>query len=209
MKPELLFEYYRGAAREAFEAFCTSCAHPYAYASWIAQTYAYVSQTVPTMRSVACGCGDQRLRALLEEKANEELNHDQDILDNLRCLGFGVGEFEISRPIQRLIEITKSIPSSSDHPLSQLVGHMLVLEVMHPSLNDVERIASHFGVPVQATSAFLAHSELDIDHAVSVMALLDHGAVSQPHALGSAVRVLQIFRDHWVWMTDFHMNQSA
>ena len=204
MKPERLIGYYQAAARKTFDAFCNNCAHPDAYASWIAHTYAYVTYTAPTMRGVAINCTDQDLRSLLNFKANEEMDHDEMVLADLLHLGFELPDFTISPQIQRLIEITKAIPNQHDYALSDLVGHMIVLEVMHPSAKDIAGIASNFGIPVQATTAFRVHSELDTEHSVAVSALLNHDSVSRNRAFTSSVRVLQLFRDHWLWMTDAH-----
>ena len=55
MEPERLFEYYLRTARKAFEAFSTSCARPYTYASWIAQTRA-LTVTPHTAPRTICRC---------------------------------------------------------------------------------------------------------------------------------------------------------
>ena len=199
MNSEALLVYYVRNAQENFQAFCQRCASLEAYGCWITNTYAYVQHTVPITRAVAENCVDDALRTLLARRADEELGHDLQLLADLKSLGFKDTKFPVAPPIKTLASISQNIPYSSDQ-LSVLVGHMQVLELLHPSNDDIRYVAANFGVASSSMSVFLAHADIDLIHSESASKLADHPLVSKRIATSAAIRVLQLLRDYWIWM---------
>ena len=199
MNPEALLAYYVQDTREKFSFFCERHASLEAYGCWITNTFAYVQHTVPVTRVVAENCVDDALRTLLERRADEELGHDQQLLIDLDSLGFKDVKFPVAPPIQTLASLSKNIPYSLDQ-LSLLVGHMQVLELLHPSREDLKCVAANFGVSSSSMSTFSAHADVDLVHSESTSRLADHPLVSKRIATSAAIRVLQLLRDYWIWM---------
>lgn len=200
MEVEAVFDYYAIQAQKSFNLFRQRCAHPLAFGAWIANTYRYVVQTVPVMREVARSCGHEELRLVLERKAAEEVGHDELLLSDLSALGYNLSDFQASPHMQRLCVRERELLVASKPAVAELIGYMIVLEVMHPSPCDVDRIVHEFSVPSNAASAFRSHAELDFDHSRSVISLFENPAILRSQVYSSGICVLQNFRDHWLWM---------
>lgn len=200
MKIEQLLNFYQDQASKNFNIFCNEYASPLSYASWLSHTYSYVSLTVPTLRALIERYPETEIQQFLKNKIKEELDHDLIILKDMSILGSELSDFQISPPIKQLVKITESISHIKDFGLSTLLGHMLVLEALHPTPKDIIGITLKFGIPIEATNAFRIHSELDADHSRSLKHLMRHHAISYEKTMLASIRVLQLFRDHWIWM---------
>ncbi|KPH65572.1 MULTISPECIES: TenA family transcriptional regulator [Pseudoalteromonas] len=139
------------------------------YASFLAQAYHHVKHTVPLMMSLGAKLNDQQewLREAVAEYIEEELGHQEWILNDIAACGFDKEAVRQSKP-QFATELMVSYAYDSinrGNPLS-FFGMVHVLEGTSIALADnaANKIRDAVGLPKNAFSYLTSHGALDIEH---------------------------------------------
>lgn len=139
------------------------------YASFLAQAYHHVKHTVPLMMFVGARLNDQQewLREAIAEYIEEELGHQEWVLNDIAACGFDKEKVRNSQP-QFATEMMVAYAYDSiarKNPLS-FFGMVHVLEGTSIALADgaASNIATAVGLPKKAFSYLTSHGALDIEH---------------------------------------------
>jgi pyrroloquinoline quinone (PQQ) biosynthesis protein C len=139
------------------------------YASFLAQAYHHVKHTVPLMMSVGARLTDDQewLREAVAEYIEEEIGHQEWVLNDIAACGFDKETVRCSQP-QFATEMMVSYAYDSiarKNPLS-FFGMVHVLEGTSIALADgaASNIANAVGLPKKAFSYLTSHGALDIEH---------------------------------------------
>jgi Iron-containing redox enzyme len=193
-----LIDFFVDTVRREFEGYCVRSPRPSSYCELLYQTHFYVKETVPIMAAVCAARHDHPLAAHLTAHCEEELGHDQLLLDDLRRLGLTPSRV-VSPPLVKLIDLERRIINELD-PVSVLFGHIVVMEGYPPSEEDVSRLISTFGVSLDVAQGFLAHAEADVSHAEAARALAYHPSIDRVTLINRALETCRLLREHWQWM---------
>jgi pyrroloquinoline quinone (PQQ) biosynthesis protein C len=139
------------------------------YASFLAQAYHHVKHTVPLMMSLGARLTDQQewLREAVAEYIEEEIGHQEWVLDDIATCGFDKEAVRNSQP-QFATEMMVSYAYDSiarKNPLC-FFGMVHVLEGTSIALADgaASNIANAVGLPKKAFTYLTSHGALDIEH---------------------------------------------
>ncbi len=139
------------------------------YASFLAQAYHHVKHTVPLMMSLGARLTDEQewLREAVAEYIEEEIGHQEWVLNDIAACGFDKESVRHSKP-QLATEMMVSYAYDSiarKNPLS-FFGMVHVLEGTSIALADgaASNIADAVGLPKKAFSYLTSHGALDIEH---------------------------------------------
>jgi hypothetical protein len=184
----------------SFNRFLSSTSALNDYARMLENTYAYVKLSVPTMRAVANSTLGSDISLRLNHAADQEEGHEIEILNNLRSIGFDVGQQKLSPYVNVFCSREMNI-LLEDNPLEALLGHMIVLEGHHPSDQQVEKLVRNFELKKESASCFFTHATADETHTAELNELLEMKCINKDRALMSAIYTAQLFESHWDWMT--------
>ena len=105
------------------------------------------------------------LAAYLEEHVDEELNHDDGLLDDLESLGLPRAEVLARMPSPRVAALVGAqyYWIHHHHPVAFL-GYIALMEGYPPTAELIEALAERTGYPPEAFRTFDQHAELDPGH---------------------------------------------
>jgi hypothetical protein len=139
-----------------------------------------VRATVPLMRTaahVALTGGDAlcpRLAAYFQQHIEEELEHDEWLLDDLAAIGYPrhVVLDRLPKPAVAGLVGAQYYWIFHAHPVA-LLGFFAVLEGHPPRIDHLDTLERETGLPRAAFRMLRHHAELDGDHADELFALVD------------------------------------
>ena len=105
------------------------------------------------------------LSAYLEEHVDEELRHDEGLLDDLELLGVGRAEALERMPSTAVATLVgcQYYWIHHHHPLAVL-GYVALMEGYPPTPQLIETLAARTGYPEETFRTFAQHAELDPGH---------------------------------------------
>jgi heme oxygenase-like protein len=105
------------------------------------------------------------LEVYLEEHVDEELNHDDGLLDDLESLGLPRAEVRARMPSARVAALVGAqyYWIHHHHPVAFL-GYIALMEGYPPTAELIETLAERTGYPPEAFRTFDQHAELDPGH---------------------------------------------
>jgi Iron-containing redox enzyme len=133
----------------------------------------------------------------LEEHIEEELDHDEWLLDDLALIGrarSGILE-RVPAPTVAALVGAQYYWVLHHHPVA-LLGHIAVLEGYPPTPAMVEELRARTGYPAAAFRTMLAHAELDPGHREELFDLIDSLPLTRDHSalIGlSAMHTVQMY----------------
>jgi pyrroloquinoline quinone (PQQ) biosynthesis protein C len=148
------------------------------YAAFLGQAYHHVRHTVPLL--MACGArlpaSHEWLRRAVAEYIEEEIGHEEWILDDLEALGEDRARWAASTPLHatELMVAYAHDGIARVSPLS-FFGMVLVLEGASVALatRAAEAIEHSLGLPRTAFTYLRSHGDLDIEHTGFYERLMD------------------------------------
>lgn len=139
------------------------------YASFLTQAYHHVKHTVPLLMAVGAKLSDKQewLREAVAEYIEEELGHQEWVLNDIAACGFDKEQVRHSRP-QFSTELMVSYAYDAiirGNPLA-FFGMVHVLEGTSIALADnaAGQIREVVGLPKKAFTYLTSHGALDIEH---------------------------------------------
>jgi hypothetical protein len=194
-KIELLLPALTGVSRRLFE-------HPRIaaiYPEYLVTTHGIIRASVPLMeaareQAVSLAAADPVAAAVagyLEEHIEEELHHDEWLLDDLEVLGI-----ERSAVLERLPSPTVAALVGAQyywllhyHPVA-LLGYIALLEGYPPTGEAVRGLIERTGYPPEAFRTLLAHAELDPHHREELDETLDSLPLTPAHSTAIGVSAM-------------------
>lgn len=172
--------------------------HPDPAAAWLAFLgvgYGSIRASVPLLETARDRARDLSptdplaagLVDYLREHAEEELGHDEWLLQDLQSVGVASAEL-LSRPPSDAVAALVGAQYYwvlHYHPVCVL-GYLMVIEGNPPDRRRLQDLRSRSGLPASAFRTMLEHADLDIGHAAELADLLDRLPLSPNHneALG-------------------------
>lgn len=166
----------------ASEAFWTDARLEELFPDYLFRLYGSVRASVPLMRSararaaeLASGCPVARaLVPYLDEHIEEELHHDEWLLDDMEVLGFDRAEVA-ARPATP--DVAAMIGAYyywvlHGHPVA-LLSYFSVVEGNPVRTETLDRVTATTGIPGDALRCIYKHAELDPHHGEEVDRLID------------------------------------
>jgi hypothetical protein len=122
------------------------------------------------------------LAAYLEEHVEEELNHDEGLLDDLESLGVGRAEALGQMPPAAVATLVGSqyYWIHHHHPVAFL-GYVALMEGYPPTPELIETLAARTGYPREAFRTFEQHADLDPGHKDHLDQTLDELPLDEEH----------------------------
>lgn len=157
------------------------------YREYLSTSHGVVRASVPLMQAAleeADRLDDppaHRLARYLRHHIDEELDHDEWLLEDLESLGVRRGTV-LDRPPPALVASLVGAQYywiRHCHPIA-LLGYMAVLEGNPPSPEHIELLIQRTGLPRRAFRTLLEHAELDPGHGDEIFSMLDETALSDP-----------------------------
>lgn len=172
------------------------------YAAFLGQAYHHVRHTVPLL--MACGARlparHEWLRRAVAEYIEEEIGHEEWILDDLEALGEDRARWAASTPLHatELMVAYAHDGIARVSPLS-FFGMVLVLEGTSVALatRAAEAIEHSLGLPRTAFTYLRSHGDLDIEHTGFYERLMDRieDPAEQAVILHAARRFYRLYAD--------------
>lgn len=172
------------------------------YATFLGQAYHHVRHTVPLL--MACGArlpaSHEWLRRAVAEYIEEELGHEEWILDDLEAMGEDRAHWA-ARPPLLATELMVAYAYDGIARVSPLsfFGMVLVLEGTSVALatRAAEAIEQGLGLPRSAFTYLRSHGDLDIEHAGFFEGLMDRVAdpAEQAAIVHAARRFYRLYAD--------------
>jgi hypothetical protein len=159
------------------------------YKNYLLTTYSIIRSSVPLMQAAHDQCRKMKEEELLMEleeyyvkHIQEELHHDEWLLDDLESIGCGRNESLSRKPIQEVAELVGSqfYWIYYWHPVC-LLGYISVLEGNPPKNENISRLKQTTGYPDAAFRTLIKHSSLDPYHRDDLNNLLDSLHLSPIH----------------------------
>ena len=163
--------------------------------AYLLQQHAIIRATVPlteaaharTLELSATESLGGPLAAYLEEHVDEELGHDETLLDDLELLGIGRASVAARMPSPTVAELVGSqyYWIRHYHPVAFL-GFIAVMEGYPPTPELIETLITRTGYPREAFTTYVEHAELDPGHRDHLDRTLDSLPLTAEHeaALG-------------------------
>ncbi len=159
---------------------------PELYPYYLTRLYTTIKASVPMMKCAEQLCLQSendpvcaKLAEYYAEHAEEEMHHDEWLLDDLEILGVNRREVEEAVPGLAAATLigTQYYWMRHGHPVS-LLGYLAVLEKpMDPEY--FRRLIDRWGIPEKAFRTLLLHAELDQDHHHELNQLVDELPLTQ------------------------------
>lgn len=172
------------------------------YAAFLGQAYHHVRHTVPLL--MACGArlpaGHEWLRRAVAEYIEEEIGHEEWILDDLEAMGEDRARWAASTPLHatELMVAYAYDGIARVSPLS-FFGMVLVLEGTSVALatRAAESIERSLGLPRTAFTYLRSHGDLDIEHTGFYERLMDRieDPAEQAVIIHAARRFYRLYAD--------------
>lgn len=141
------------------------------YVAFLVQAYHHVKHTVPLMMAVGSRLSEEKewLRSALAEYIEEELGHQEWILNDIQNCGYDKEAVRNSAPSQ-----ATELMVAYAYDMAQRVNPMGFFGMVHvlegTSINLADQVASSvkatLGLPENAFSYLVSHGSLDQDHVV-------------------------------------------
>jgi len=148
------------------------------YVKFLGQAFHHVKHTVPLMMSVGARLGDEKewLLSAVAEYIEEEIGHQEWILNDIAACGFEKEDFRNSSPnfeTEMMVSYAYDLVNRVN-PVG-FFGMVLVLEGTSINLADsaADRIKNLLQLPEQAFSYLRSHGSLDQEHIKFLENLLD------------------------------------
>lgn len=186
---------------------------PLWFKNYLIVTYSIMCSSVPLMKAAYEKCINQTTTTTTTEKKlmfdlgkyykkhiEEEMNHDEWILDDLQSIGIPREESLSRKPSQAVAELVGSqyYWIYHWHPIC-LLGYIALLEGNPPTMNLIDRLQKLTGYPNTAFRTMVKHSNLDPHHRDELNELLEKLPLEKQHeewitynALYSANKLLEI-----------------
>jgi pyrroloquinoline quinone (PQQ) biosynthesis protein C len=148
------------------------------YLAFLTEAWHHVSHTVPLMQA----CRDALparlawMRDAFDEYVEEELGHDEWILDDIRAAGGDPARVRVGRPAPATEQMVAYAYDgiARGHPLSFLgMVHVLEGTSVALALAAADRIQSGLGLPDGAFRYLRSHGTLDVEHTSHYAELVD------------------------------------
>lgn len=172
------------------------------YAAFLGQAYHHVRHTVPLL--MACGArlpaSHEWLRRAVAEYIEEEIGHEEWVLDDLEALGEDRARWAASTPLHatELMVAYAYDGIARVSPLS-FFGMVLVLEGTSVALatRAAEAIERSLGLPRTAFTYLRSHGDLDIEHTGFYERLMDRieDPAEQAVIIHAARRFYRLYAD--------------
>jgi hypothetical protein len=122
------------------------------------------------------------LSAYLEEHVDEELHHDEGLLDDLELLGLGRDEVLSRTPRASVATLVGAqyYWIAHHHPVAFL-GYVALMEGYPPTDELIDRLAARTGFARETFRTFTEHGELDPGHRDHLDRTLDELPLSEEH----------------------------
>lgn len=139
------------------------------YAAFLSQAYHHVKHTVPLLMAVGSRLGEEQewLREAVAEYIEEEIGHQEWILNDIAACGFNKEAVRASQPAFAT-ELMVSYAYDTVHRINPIgfFGMVHVLEGTSISVADqaAEVIRKTLNLPKKAFSYLYSHGSLDIEH---------------------------------------------
>lgn len=171
-----------GVLDRASEAFWTSPRLEESFPDYLFRLYGSVRASVPLMRAARARAAElapacEVARALvpyLDHHVEEELGHDEWLLDDMEVLGFRREEV-VSRPASS--DVAELIGTYyywifHEHPVA-LLSYFSVVEGNPVRTETLDRVAATTSIPGEALRCIYRHAKLDPHHSEEVDELID------------------------------------
>lgn len=139
------------------------------YIAFLNQAYHHVKHTIPLLMAAGAKLTDDRewLRTAIVHYINEELGHEQWILDDIEACGYSREEYRVGpAPFTSEIMVAYLFDYIARKNPVGLFGMVLVLEGTSASLAPMVAgiVKEELSLPDQAITYLVTHGELDQDH---------------------------------------------
>ena len=171
------------------------------YQAFLCNAYHHVRYTVPLMMATGSRLSPHRVRLLqaFREYIDEEIGHEQWILNDLEACGLRRSDVERSPPnmaTELLVAYVRDYICNVE-PLG-FFGMVHVLEGTSTSLasTTADLVQAKLGLPDQAFSYLRSHGALDVEHVAFFRELLEElDAEEMQHVIHVANRVYHLYGD--------------
>jgi pyrroloquinoline quinone (PQQ) biosynthesis protein C len=168
---------YREEYRRLTDEWITSGAFGPTYAALLVETFHYVKHSCSLM-CLACARLDHSqgdLQTYLARHIEEEVAHENWVLEDLEVLGYDRAAAATSKPLAETIHLIGS-QLYVIHYLDPagLLGYVYVMESMPPRRQALEELSEAFGIPTEAMKFLIRHGEEDVKHKRDLLHALDH-----------------------------------
>ncbi|MGI5499782.1 iron-containing redox enzyme family protein [Lentzea sp. CA-135723] len=178
------------------------------YRRYLSEMHAVIKASVPLMELAFARCTapdpvSTRLRAYLPEHIEEELGHDDWLLDDMLVAGLDPEAERLRPPSVQVVRLVgpQYYWINHGHPVA-LLGYMAVLEGNSPSPGLAGLLARNTGLPDQAFDTLRHHADADPGHSDDIFAVLAElpldaaqRAAVRASALHTAAALIDLF-DH-------------
>ncbi|WP_439657418.1 iron-containing redox enzyme family protein [Lentzea sp. HUAS TT2] len=148
------------------------------YNRYLSEMYAVIRASVPLMELAASRCEgpdpvSTRLRAYFPAHVEEELGHDDWLLDDMVVAGLDPAAERLRPPSVQVVRLVgpQYYWVNHGHPVA-LLGYMAVLEGNSPSPGLAGLLAARTGLPPEAFHTLDHHADADPHHSGEIFALL-------------------------------------
>jgi len=148
------------------------------YARFLGQAYHHVKHTVPLLMSVGARLGEDKewLRSAVAEYIEEEIGHQEWILNDIAACGFDKEKVRNSSPnFETELMVSYAYDMVNRINPVGFFGMVLVLEGTSVNLADsaADRIKNLLSLPERAFSYLRSHGSLDQEHIKFLESLID------------------------------------
>lgn len=159
------------------------------FMDYLITTHSIIRSSVPLMQAAYERCSHLQKETLSSELSKyykkhiqEEMNHDEWLLDDLESIGFSRAESLMTRPSQAVAELVGSqyYWIYHWHPIC-LLGYISFLEGNPPSKETIDHLQRTTGYPYTAFRTLVKHSDLDPHHRDELNELLDTLPLTAKH----------------------------
>lgn len=181
------------------------------YVGFLCQAYHHVKHTVPLLMATGARIREDKewLRTAVAEYIEEEIGHQEWILNDVEACGYDKEKVRNSKP-SLSTELMVSYAYDTIHRVNPLgfFGMVHVLEGTSIRLADsaAESIRSSLGLPKNAFSYLYSHGSLDQDHVKFFEGLMDRieDMEEQAHIIHSARVFYKLYGDIFRSLTPDH-----
>lgn len=166
------------------------------YAAFLGQAYHHVRHTVPLLMATGARLPDRYgwLRGAVAEYIEEEIGHEEWILNDIAACGFDKEAVRQSRPALST-ELMVSYAYDTIHRVNPLgfFGMVHVLEGTSINIADAaaDRIRESLQLPKKAFSYLYSHGSLDLEHVEFFRGLMNR--VEDPQDQAAIVHAARVF----------------
>ena len=168
---------YRQEYRSLTDEWITSGAFGPTYPALLVETFHYVKHSCSLM-CLACARLDHsqsELQTYVARHIEEEVAHENWVLEDLETLGYERAEVVASKPLAETIHLVGSQLYVIEYlDPAGLLGYVYVMESTPPRRQALEEFSEAFGIPYDAMKFLVQHGEEDVKHKRDLIHALDN-----------------------------------